>query len=246
MRDVSIVCILLFVCFLSIVMSADSFAQQKPEVSLGADFVSRYNWRGIDFGDAPAMQPSVTLSYYGAKLGFWGSYASTFDEIDTWLSYTFTQSNGIAFTGIVTDYYFPNAGIDFFNFNNYDATKDDTIPDPGAHTVEVGLSVTGPEALPIEVAGFVNIHNDAGNCTYFQLSYPFSIGETSLEVAVGATGGSKDNPHYYGSDDFAVINIGLRADKEIAISEQFSLPVFVSFVLNPKAEQTFMVFGFTI
>ena len=41
---------------LALVLSVPSVLAQ-PEVSLGADLVSRYVWRGLDFGQSAAVQP---------------------------------------------------------------------------------------------------------------------------------------------------------------------------------------------
>ena len=38
-------------------------AAAQPSVSLGADVVSRYVWRGIDYGDQVNLQPSLAVSF---------------------------------------------------------------------------------------------------------------------------------------------------------------------------------------
>ena len=55
----------------------------------------------------------------------------------------------------------------------------------------------------------------------------FSIG--ALDVAIGA-----GNEVYTLDGDFAVCNVSLGSAKEIKISEDYSLPVFGSFVYNPE------------
>ena len=112
--------------------------------------------------------------------------------------------------------------------------------------LEAGLSVTGPETFPITVSGYINFYNDAGNNAYFQIDYPITAGETSLNFFVGATPGSKDNPDYYGTGDFAIINAGITAGRDIVISEKFSLPLSVSYILNPEAEISYVVVGISL
>jgi len=231
-------------------LAATAFAGEPITVGTSADFYSRYVWRGIDIAATPSLQPSMAVDYCGFEFGVWGAYtlsnqSSESDEIDFWLSYTHDIDRGASVTAIVTDYYFPNAGIDFFNFNNYDAMKNDTIPDPGAHTLEVGLSVTGPETFPITLSGYVNVYNDAGSNTYFQADFPVALNETGLTFFCGAAGGSKDNPDYYGTDEVAAINVGVTAERSIDVSETFSLPLSVSLIVNPKAEITYLVAGFS-
>jgi len=223
-------------------------AQEKVTVNTGVDFYNRYIWRGLDIASTPSVQPALSVDYAGFELGAWGAYtmsrqASESDEIDFWLSYAKELENGVALTAIVTDYYFPNAGIDFFNFNDYDAVIDDTIADPGAHTIELGLSITGPQSFPITISGYINVYNEKGNNTYFQADYPLTVGETELGFFCGVTGGSKDNPDYYGADKFSAINVGVSTVREIKLSEESSLPLSVAFVLNPKAEISYLVVG---
>jgi hypothetical protein len=223
-------------------------ADDEVIVNTGADLYSRYIWRGLDIANTPSIQPALSVTYAGFGLGAWGAYSlsngtSASDEIDFWLSYGREIEKGISFSTVVTDYYYPNAGIDFFNFNNHDAVTDDNTPDPGAHTLEIGLSVTGPESYPVTLSGYVNVYNDAGNSTYFQLDYPLAVDETDLDFFCGASAGSEENPDYYGTSAFAVINLGVTASREIGLSESYSLPLTVSFILNPKAEISHLLVG---
>ncbi len=221
---------------------------QNLEVNLGADIVSRYIWRGLNVNDAINIQPALSLTVSGFSAGFWGSYSlsnkifdNEFDqEIDSRVGYEIGFENGMNISVVVTDYYFPLAGIKWGNFNNYDDPKG-----PGAHTVEAGLSIGGPESFPVTLSGFINVYNDAGSNTYFQLDYSPTVAEIPLNFFIGAAGGSTDNPGYYGTAKFNVINVGVGASKSIKITEDFSLPVNVAFIVNPNAEISYLVFGLT-
>lgn len=238
------------VLFVILVMAFTPAAPAEDGISVNtsADLYNRYIWRGLDIASTPSIQPSLSVVNGGFELGTWGAYtlsneASDADEIDFWLSYTHPFSNGVSISAVVTDYYFPNSGIKFFNFNNHDVVIDDTIPDPGAHTIEIGFSITGQESFPITFTGYLNVHNDAGSNTYFQLDYPVTVNETNLNFFFGAAGGSKDNAGYYGTDKFAVINLGVTVVREIKVSESFSLPFTVSLIVNPRAEISYLQTG---
>lgn len=218
-----------------------AWAEGALSVAANAAFVSRYNWRGGDYGDAAAIQPAVTLTYKGLSTGFWGSYSANFEEIDTWASYGYQVPNSVTITGIVTDYYFPGEQLDLFNYNDWDD------PDgSGAHTIELGALISGPEKFPVILSAFVNVYNDQGKNKYFQLDYNAKLGESALGLSVGATSGSKKNPGYYGSDDFAIINIAAKVSRSIEFTDKFSLPVFGQVIINTNAEKAFMVFGFSL
>ena len=217
-------------------------------VSTGVDLYNRYVWRGMDIANTPSIQPAIAVGYAGFEFGGWGAYtlsnqASESDEIDFWLSYTGEFHSGATLALLATDYYFPNAGIRFFNFNDHDAVKGDTIPDPGAHTIELGLSFSGPESFPVTVSGYVNVYNEPGDNTYFQIDYPVTVGNTELGFFCGATGGSKDNPDYYGSENFEVINVGVAATRAIEFSESLQVPLSVSLIVNPRKEISYLLVG---
>ncbi len=241
-------------------LSATAFAQESISVNTGVDLYNRYVWRGGDIANTPSIQPFLSVSYAGLELGTWGAYTlsneqSDCDEIDFWLSYTRELESGVAFSAMITDYYYPNAGLKFSNFDgDGDSTLVMVIDDEagtadssyfygGAHTLEIGLSITGPSSFPVTLSGYFNVHNDAGNNAYFQLDYPVMVNEYELGFFCGVTPGSEDNPGYYGADEFAFINLGVTASRDIQVSETLNLPLTVSFVINPESEMSHLLVG---
>ena len=224
-------------------------AQNSLTLEGTADIASRYVWRGLLINDSPNIQPSLSVSYSGLSFGFWGSYSldriskvendySVSQELDTWVQYSIQLGNTINISTILTDYYFPKNGIKIGNFNNYDNPEG-----AGAHTMELGVSLSGNNSFPLNFAGYVNIYNDEGNNTYFQIDYLTNISNYNIDLFIGAAGGSKDNSGYYGTEKFNVLNLGITAKREIKISDSFSLPVYVSYILNPKVEISYLIFG---
>jgi len=202
----------------------------QTSVSSGADFVSRYLWRGLDFGNTFSIQPTLALSSGDFEVGFWGSYplantANGSEEMDLYISYSISDVSLV-----VTDYYFPNSGLKYGKYKN-----------PGAHTIEAGLSYAGSESLPLSLAAFVNVYNDDDNSMYFELGYSTEVSDVVVDFFVG--GG---NFAYSLTDKFNLTNIGIKASKEIKITENFSLPIFSSYVLNPNTEVGYLVFGVSL
>lgn len=244
-------CTLLWLILILVGLAPAAMAEDGLEVNTGVDMYNRYVWRGLDIAATPSVQPSFSLSTNGFEFGLWGAYtlsnqASESDEIDFWFAYTFELDNGAAITALATDYYFPNAGIRFFNFNNYDATYDNGDPNPGAHTIELGAAFAGTESFPITLSGFINVHNDAGNNIYLQVDYPFNVNGTELDLFCGITPGSKENPGYYGTDNLQMINLGVATSRDIKVSESFTLPLNVAFTINPNAEITYLLVGISL
>ena len=239
---------LLFIVILVTAMTSVAISSDKVAVNSGVDIYNRYVWRGLEIANTPSIQPAMSLTFSGFEMGIWGAYtlsneSSGSDEIDLWMSYSLEMDNGVSFQLLATDYYFPNAGIKLFNFNNHDAVVDDTIPDPGAHTLELGLLVTGPVSFPVTLSGYVNVHNDAGSNTYFQIDYPVTVSGTMLGLFCGIAGGSEDNPDYYGTDELSIINLGVSTVREIKVSESLSLPLSFLLTVNPNEEISHFLVG---
>jgi len=231
---------ILIIGFLVLITSFNLFAQN--EINVGADLVSRYVWRGLDFGDSPSIQPTIYFTTSKFEIGAWGAYqlgrdasSAPADEIDLFLGYTFDSKNG-SFKISVVDYYFPNSGLRFGEVKDGE----------GAHTLEGILSYEGPKSFPIAILVGVNFYNDSGYNSYFELGYSTMFKEVGLKLFVGATPGSSTNSIYYGTEKFAVINVGVSASKNIKITDDFSLPIFSSFILNPNQDIAHLVFGISI
>ncbi|MCF6269400.1 MAG: hypothetical protein L3J41_06810 [Melioribacteraceae bacterium] len=230
---------LLITVLLILISSTNLFAQ--AEVSVGADLVSRYIWRGLDFGSSPSIQPTVALTTGSFEVGVWGAYqlgrdgaTMPTDEIDLYLGYTFNIGNS-SLGLVVTDYYYPQGK---FKIGDIDGDGN------GAHTIEVGAIYSGPESFPIYLSGYVNVHNDPDYSAYFEVGYSTAVQNVSLDFFIGATPGGVNA--YYNTDSFSVTNIGIKAAKEIKINNDFSLPIFGSLILNPNQDIAYLVFGISI
>ena len=73
----------LFITFISVF---NTFGQE-----ISADVVSRYVWRGTQFGDSGHIQPALILSAGDFEIGAWGSFALSgndeWSELDLYISY---------------------------------------------------------------------------------------------------------------------------------------------------------------
>ncbi len=237
-------------------------------IDLGADFMSRYIWRGSQYGgDLPSLQPWTNLSYKNIELGLWGAYSLNFSnvyqEFDTFLSYTFIKD---MFTILMTDYYFPSFYADY---NYLDYTADST-----GHILEATFNFNGTEKIPISILGAVNFYgadafrlesnpsNSMFNqkigiqySTYLELGYSATIKDFELYAFVGGTinklkeentsTGFIGEEGFYGTGP-GIVNTGFNLTKEIDITPSFSLPVQSSLILNPQSKNIFFVFGLSI
>ena len=236
---------------------------QPAAFSFGADVVSRYVWRGTDFGNSPAIQPNVSFSVAGFKIGAWGSYSfgpyskkindsttmtvGNFVESDLSISYTLK-----GFTVMVTDYFFPNPlspNVD----NNYFNYKNETT----GHTFEASLSYAGPDKFPIQLYAGMHFYGDdkcqdsTGVCgagdknnysIYLEAAYQFTVKGIGVKPFIG---GIPYESSWYGPSA-GIVNLGVTVSKSIKITDSFSLPLYTSIITNPQSQSVFFVFGLTL
>lgn len=196
--------------------------ESESPMSVGVDLVSTYVWRGVAYG-GPSLQPYVDITKGGFSIGAWGS--QSYDggqEMDLYVSYGFDFGLSIG----LTDYYYP--GTQYFDFS-------DTT---GAHGFELNL---GYETGNFSVAGNYMLNEAGGAGTvggdmYFELGY--SLGAVDLFVGAGDGWHTSDG-------EFAVCNVGLGTSKDIKITDDFTLPLAGSVILNPETEQFYIVVGFS-
>ena len=188
----------------------------------GADVVSAYVWRGTQFGTGPHIQPWMELGSGAITGGIWGSFqtnslaSKSGNELDMWIS---ADLGPLALT--VTNYSFPES--------------DGTYKSGGVFDGD--LEVSGSASLgPVDLT--VGYFTDL-EALYIEAGFP--IGPVGIAVGYGSDG---DGAFYAGGDS-GLVNLSFSGEKEIKFTDDYSLPVFGSFIYNPDAESAFLVFGFS-
>jgi hypothetical protein len=265
-RTLKIAICLSFLCLSFVGFAQDSTKTSSVNFDFGADLVSRYVWRGTQFGGAsPALQPGASIGIGGLEIGTWGSYSlggvNPAQEFDLYVSYTFADM----ITVTLNDYFFPVEGVDYKYFNY---KEEET-----GHILEASVSFNGTENFPISLLLAMNFYgadakkiNDDQNSadfnqedgiqysTYAEIGYSTSINEVGIDAFMGfalnspkeadANTGYIGEAGFYGNG-FGVVNLGLTASKEVKITDKYSLPLSASIITNPQAEKVFFVFGIT-
>ena len=206
---------LIVMCFTFLFISNQNVKAQD----FGADVVSSYVWRGTQFGQGPHIQPYVSAGKGGFEIGLWGSFPTTAggggNELDAYLSYDFGP---LALT--VTNYTFPNGDGTYSSGSFFDGDIEVSA------SADIGnLSILGGYFPDLETL-------------YIEAGYSFG----DVDFALGFGSDSKD-AFYVGDGESDIVNVSFGYSKEIKITEDYSLPVFSSFVYNPSAEAAFLVFG---
>ena len=196
----------------------------KAQFSAGVDLYSSYVWRGTQFGKGPAVQPSVGYSAGGFSVGAWGSVCtSDLEGFEMDLSAGYDFDFGLSL--LVTDYYFgidPTSGAGWL-------TSDMHSIEPSISYSIGNFSLTGAYMKGL---GSSNISD-----VYFEAGYSFK----SVSLFVGAGDGQ-----YTSDSNFNVCNVGISTSKEIKVTDDFSIPVSGSVILNPSTEGFFIVVGISL
>ena len=186
----------------------------------GADIVSSYVWRGTQFGSGAHIQPYMELGSGNFTAGVWGSFPTSAkgggNELDLYLGYDFGP---VALT--VTNYTFPGEGG---NYADGEGLFDGDYTELAASTSIMGVDLSAGYFTEVEAL-------------YVELG--FSTG--AVDIAIGY-GDDQENA-WYADGGSGIVNMSFSGSKDIQISENYSLPVFGSFILNPEAETAFLVFG---
>ena len=223
---------------MGLVMSMTTHAQEI-ETTISGDIVSNYIWRGQDLGNV-SLQPTLGIGYKGFSLSAWGSVGlsdpADTKEFDLTLGYTVGGLN----IGI-TDYWF-NAGLDPENrYFKYDAHGTN-------HVFEANIGYDFGLAFVqwfTNIAGNDGVNKDGKRAysSYVEVAVPFKVATVDWTATAGAVPYATD---FYGTTGFAVTNVTLRADKEIKVTDSFSVPVFGQVTGNPCSQKAYLVFGITL
>ena len=189
-------------------------------VNIGVDVVSRYIWRGKDFGNSVSVQPNLAFTFGKFEIGAWGSYPlapnkAGANENDIYVTVSMGE---ISFT--FTDYYYPETKH-FFDYSEIN----------GYHILEISTDFTFKK---FNFMGAVNVYGDVKNSVYAEIGYEmFKKDGYRANLTIGG-GNNIYNSQVRGK--FNLVNLGICAQKG---------PLSVSYILNPEAETNYLVLGYS-
>lgn len=214
--------------FFFLVVLVIGILEVKAQFNVGADLVSRYIFRGVDYGNSAAIQPTVSYTAGKFTVGAWGSYGLSgeepFREADLYMSYAFD----FGLTLGLTDYYYP--GTKWGEFDNEVSSH--------AFEANIGYGIAG-----LSLSGNYIINNSINGAgakdgtIYFEAGYTFK----QFEIFVGAGDGWHSS-----SSNFEVVNVGIGTSKDVKVTGTFSIPIFGKAIYNPNAEEFNIVFGLSL
>lgn len=215
------------------------FGQESKgwQVDFRTDVFSRHLWRGDRLGDAPAIEPEISLSKNKFSFTIWSAstFNNSYEELDLIIDYDILPNLNIA----LFDYYNPvqEAENRFWNYSG----------DNLRHTIEMTAEYSG-EKIPVSVLAGVFLYGDkdiiAGKeqfSTYIESTYCFKLAGKDFRAFAGFT----PFDGYY-AKNFAFVNLGLSLSDSFPLGENLEIPIELTFCTNPNSNQTWFVAGIGI
>lgn len=212
----------LFVAFTVSIIGINTNTVQAQD--FGADVVSSYVWRGTQFGDGAHIQPWMELGSGAITGGIWGSFPINGAVTDLGDKFNGGNELDLWVTGdlgfmslTVTNYSFPG------QYGKYSA---------GSGVFDGDIEVSGSASLggiDLTVGYFTDLE-----ALYIEAA--FAAGPVDIGLGFGSDGDAA----FYGD---GLVNLSLGGSKDIKITEEYSLPIFGSFIYNADSEAAFLVFG---
>ena len=223
----------------------DTTKKSIVDFTTNVDIYSRYLWRGMQNGNAPAFQPTVKMTCKNLSLGVWGSVQASdlpgvsLPETDLFATYTLPKG----FSVTLNDYFVSADEGALGNYLEYNTDKG------SLHQIEGVLAFTGPEKLPLSASVGYTFYGSKWNDTtgyanmngsvYAELDYQIK------NLTIIAAGGNK----YYTTSkmkaDFVPVNIGFKVVKSIEVTNKFSIPLTGQVMLNPTTKHIYYTVGFS-
>lgn len=217
-------------------VEAELSTDVEVETELSADVVNQYIWRGQNLGHV-SIQPTLGLGYKGLSLSAWGSVglsdSSDAKELDITASYSIGD-----FTIGVTDYWTDEDDNRYFLYDSHCTN----------HLFE---AFVGYDFGVVAVNWYTNFAGSDGvgksdkraYSSYLEMAAPFRLGGLDWTATLGLVPYATTT---YNTDGLAVVAAGVRASKEIPITDHFKLPLFAEIATNPHDQKAYFVFGLTL
>lgn len=213
---------------------------KESNFSLSLDLQTKYMWRGMEMmteDAAPVLFPSIGYSYKGLYAYAMGGYSinGKYAEVDLGLSYTYKW-----LTIGVNDYYYPTttqAEDKYFDMNGHST----------GHWLE-GVVTIAPEKVPVylTLSNFFagadkDMKGDQAYSTYAEIGghYDF-LKDNSFALAMGAAFNESCYNGY--AHKFGICNIEGKYTYTVHFKNDWTLPLSVSYIVNPVFEKTHVNF----
>ena len=205
-------------------------------MTVGADAVSHYLWRGMESA-GPSVQPSA---YFDYEKGDWAL------SMGTWASKSFIKGDYNEFD-LSLEATWKNITLSLASYSEFYGPK------YGGSNLDLGLSWTISEDIPVSFSWYsimtqtAEASMDGGGIdwksafpSYFEIAYEFSLSVVDFSVAAGMLPFASD---YYGNDGLGLCNLNLGVGHEFEFEHGGTLPISAQVMYNPMWNDFFWSVG---
>ncbi len=223
-----------------------TFAQDAPatpaapeapasKFAAAVDVVFPYLWRGfaLNATDKVAFQPYASYAFTDKlTAGIWGTTnlsndATSYNEFDVYVSYQLSPVVKLMLSDYYSDY--PGAKVSYWDFKSSTQAVDLTV---ALNFSDKGVPLDFQWNTLIAGGDFKN-NGNRNYSSYTEIGYTHSIESAGIDLRAFA-GAVVNESNYYVTDGFTFSNVGLNIAKEIKISENYGIPVFVRYTYNDR------------
>ena len=222
---------------LSFYFTLNGFSQTADScLYVQVDLANRWIWRGVNYSEAPVIQPS--LGYFNKKLNvlIWASYPferRAYSEVDFTVEYHFFPKLKLG----ITDFFAINDSLGA-KHNFFDLEQKTTM-----HMLDAYAIYNPSKRIPLSLLYSLWFWGadrkpstlEQNFSSYIEAKYEKSYGKVKTSAFAGMTLGKG----FYASRT-AIVNLGVGISKPIAVSNSFSIPAKVEFILNPETQNVYI------
>ena len=215
------------------------------QINITTDVVSRYIYRGNNSGGnsahiEPTINYNINKSFQISAFSTYG-ISNNYEEIDLSVKYTIKKlsiSLSDNYNPISSDGKETSSNINILNYNTNSTT----------HQIEVILNYTISDKVPLSftVESYFygndkNSNNSNYYSTYLEVAYSTNINDYTINTFAGMT----PKQGMFG-DKTGFMNIGMKVNKSIKITNNYKIPVYEVLYLNTISQKLYFVIGVTI
>ena len=217
----------------------DTPTDSRVNLEIGASVLSSYVWRGLELGSV-SFQPVAKIAYKGFSLSAEGNVGLTNTADHRELDLTATYTVGGLNIGI-TDYW-AEGGRDpenrYFRYNAHSTN----------HTFEANIGYNFGVASVQAYTYFAgddgyNKNGKRAYSSYLEVDVPFRMAGFDCTATAAAVPWATTS---YKTTGFAVTGLAVKAEKEIKVTDTFSVPAFAQIYTNPSTQHAYLIFGITL
>lgn len=206
------------------------------------DFANRWIWRGMNFSETPAIQPTFAYKKNKLKFTVWGSYGfgrEKYEEIDFIADYDLFKGFNI---GVIDYFGFRDTINDRQHFLNLG-------PRTTGHLLDGQIIYTLPGKVPLSFlwstwfwgADKNETKEENNYSSYFEISYNKKIQSNRYGFLAGMTPWKG----FY-NKGLGIVNIGAKVGTDLHVTDRMKIPTEMALYVNPQTQNIYLTVTLTL